>query len=633
MESWKRYFTFAWPAGILQRLRETNEDANLYIFNSSDGWSRDEDYKAGEYNIFRLPDFKDFDGIILDLNNIHNQSVCEEMIEKAKNSGTPVISIANEIEDFYYVGINNYAAMREMISHLHQHHGCTHFWFIMGPEDNYENMQRTAALHDYVAEHSLPDSDENYYFESFDYLCGIHGFEHLLKTHGKLPEAIICCNDNIAVGICEIAAKYGYHAPDDFLVTGFDNFDKASYYMPNISTVGHIREEVGYQCADIFLRIWAGEQVPRLNYTHTECIFWESCGCHEKEPIDARRHLKDQIMYGIETNQFDEDVLSLDYELMKCDTVSDMMNCIPQCIPAMKCDAMYLVLDEHINAFKEHPDIYQRSKLINDEEFYVVGYPENMQIRFAYEDGKVLDYENASINGIFPVFDYPEGGKDFLFLPLHFRSRTVGYFVIRNAVYLMEKQYLFQVSKALTTAMENLHKKEMLEYMNEILSGLYIKDSMTSMYNRLGYQKLSERFLYETHAKGKSVLILFIDLDRLKYINDTFGHSHGDFAIITVATAILKHCAKDSIPTRTGGDEFILIQEASCEEDTQKLIEDLRNDVRERGIQMNLPIELSISIGVCVTDPSSPETLDDYVKRADTMMYEEKTLKKVNRTS
>ena len=78
-----------------------------------------------------------------------------------------------------------------------------------------------------------------------------------------------------------------------------------------------------------------------------------------------------------------------------------------------------------------------------------------------------------------------------MFLPMHFRNRTGGYFVIENAVYLMEKQYLFQVIKTLTNAMENLHKKEKLEHMNQILSDLYVRDSVTGLYNRMGYQKLS----------------------------------------------------------------------------------------------------------------------------------------------
>ena len=47
MDEWKRCFTFAWPSGILQRIREVEEDVNLYIFSSSGNWSWDEEYNIG----------------------------------------------------------------------------------------------------------------------------------------------------------------------------------------------------------------------------------------------------------------------------------------------------------------------------------------------------------------------------------------------------------------------------------------------------------------------------------------------------------------------------------------------------------------------------------------------------------
>lgn len=360
MDGWKRFFTYAWPAGVLQRIKETNEDINLYIFNSSGDWSRDEDYNIGEYNIYRLPDLNEYDGIIVDLNNIRYPDVREYVIESAKKTGKPVISIANAIEDFYYVGIDNYAAIQEMIAHLYEEHGCRRFWFVMGPEDNYENGVRVQALKDYLRDRGIAYTDEDFYYESYEYKCGVNGFEKLCEEHEGIPDAIICANDNIAVGVCEAAVQKGYHVPRDFCVTGFDDFDKASYYSPHITTVGHIREEVGYQCVEIFLKLWAGEDVPRFNYTSHECIYWESCGCIADIDVDQAEHSREQIIYGIETDEFEEQVLSLEYELLRCNTVEEMSQWIPRCIPSMKCDAMYLIIDEHMNDFRSLKDYYDR---------------------------------------------------------------------------------------------------------------------------------------------------------------------------------------------------------------------------------------------------------------------------------
>ena len=75
----------------------------------------------------------------------------------------------------------------------------------------------------------------------FDYKSGLEGYRHLWDTHKELPDAIICINDNVAVAVCEAAAQMGFTAPKDFRITGFDNFDKAGFYTPSITTVGHIR--------------------------------------------------------------------------------------------------------------------------------------------------------------------------------------------------------------------------------------------------------------------------------------------------------------------------------------------------------------------------------------------------------
>lgn len=575
MDGWKRSFTYAWPAGILARIRETDEEVNLYTFNSSGDWSRDREYNVGEYNIYRLPDLNEFDGIIVDLNNIRYPDVRDRLIASAKAAGKPALAIANDIEGFYYVGVDNYTAMREVIAHLHRKHDCKRFWFVMGPKDNYENRRRMAALRDYMDEQRL--------------------------------------------------------AWRDFLVTGFDNFDKAGYYLPHITTVGHAREEVGYLCADILIRLWNGKCVPHFNYTRHKCVFWESCGCSEDFAVNQALHAKEQVVSGIEAEEFRQQVMALEYEFLQCDTVRQMAHRLPKRISMGRCDAIYMIVDEHINDFKNMKEFYDRH-LLGDAEFCVQGYPETMRVEFVYENGRVKECRGERISGIFPMFDTGESGRDYLFLPLHFRERTVGYFVVCNAVYLMKRQYLLHIINVLTSAMENLHKKERLIYLNRELSELSVKDAMTGMYNRLGYQELTCRLFDEKREQGENLTVLFIDMDRLKYINDHFGHIYGDRAIKTIAETILKIIPGGAMAVRTGGDEFLIILEKTGEEELAGMVDCIRGRLCEQSAEMKLPFPLTVSVGYVHTDMDSDRPLDDYVREADEIMYREKTGKKAERT-
>ena len=190
-----------------------------------------------------------------------------DVISNAKRSGRPVVSIANELGDFYYVGIDNYSAMKQVIAHLHEVHDCKKFWLLVGAQDNYESSCRLQGMLDYAKEHKIKIDKDDIWYGSFDYKSGLEGYKHLWDRHKELPDAVICINDNVAVAVCEAAAQMGFHAPADFRITGFDNFDKAGFYTPSITTVGHIQEEAAYQGMDVLLRLWAGENVPCLLYT------------------------------------------------------------------------------------------------------------------------------------------------------------------------------------------------------------------------------------------------------------------------------------------------------------------------------------------------------------------------------
>ena len=196
------------------------------------------------------------------------------------------------------------------------------------------------------------------------------------------------------------------------------------------------------------------------------------------------------LLFFLSTTDFEEQVLGLEYALLNCQSIQEIAACLPACIPAFKCDAIYLVLDDHINDF--HRDVsYFNQNLIDDGKFHTKGYPDTMSVEFAYDMRAGTTHDRQTIDSLFPMFDSPQqGGTDFLFMPLHFRQYTIGYFVIKNAVYLLEKQYLFKVMNVLTSAMRNLYEKEKLGYMNKILADMNVKDAMTGLYNRLGFQEI-----------------------------------------------------------------------------------------------------------------------------------------------
>ena len=102
-------------------------------------------------------------------------------------------------------------------------------------------------------------------------------------------------------------------------------------------------------------------------------------------------------------------------------------------------------------------------------------------------------------------------------------------------------------------------------------------------------------------------------------------------AICAAARALMQCSSRDAVPARTGGDEFVLVQTYQSDEASRDLVHRIRRTLEAEGKAQKLPFPLTMSIGTVVTDPDSNLTFADYVKQADSLMYEEKVQKRAAR--
>ena len=180
-------------------------------------------------------------------------------------------------------------------------------------------------------------------------------------------------------------------------------------------------------------------------------------------------------------------------------------------------------------------------------------------------------------------------------------------------------------------SMENFYRNKRLECINRGLEEISMRDAMTGLYNRLGYQNQACRIFWENKEKNRNLTILFIDMDRLKYMNDTYGHECGDLAIKITAGAILRYRPDDALAVRMGGDEFLVVLPYMEREKVVELVDRIRSEISRQAKLLELPCELSISAGGINTDMESGKALDDYVREADEIMYREKSARKKQR--
>lgn len=165
-----------------------------------------------------------------------------------------------------------------------------------------------------------------------------------------------------------------------------------------------------------------------------------------------------------------------------------------------------------------------------------------------------------------------------------------------------------------------------LEEENEEIQNLSLRDELTGLYNRRGFNMRAEAQLEECRAKGHTPCIAFIDVDGLKTVNDQLGHDAGDHLIKYAADVISSAVRDTDIIARLGGDEFCIIADDCPGEILHKRIIQAAKAFNKKGNALRI----SLSIGT-VTPVDENEKLDAMVKRADQAMYIEKQTHKGHR--
>jgi diguanylate cyclase (GGDEF)-like protein len=155
---------------------------------------------------------------------------------------------------------------------------------------------------------------------------------------------------------------------------------------------------------------------------------------------------------------------------------------------------------------------------------------------------------------------------------------------------------------------------------------LSLLDPLTGVYNRRGFVALGSHVREIARRQQRPVHLLLIDLDRFKRINDTFGHTVGDKALIEIGQILTATFRKSDVVARTGGDEFcVLLMEP--DEGIQVALARLRQNVDDSNQAGTRSYRLAFSVGIARALPDDDESIHDLVEMADESMYADKRLR------
>lgn len=607
--------------GVISCAREHN--ANIACFSAFGGVITNSGFDIGEYNIYNLINYSRFDGIILLTNTISDPAEKEKIIRCAKESGLPVSVLdCDDYPEFYNISIDNTKAMEEIVRHVINVHGAKEIAMIAGPNSNPEAMDRYNAFIKIMSENGLTPDARRIFFGDFRSSSGVRGVRQFLNNGLPMPEAIICANDAMALGAAAELEALGYRIPEDVILTGFDNISDATHHYPAITTVSRPLEEAGYHACMAVLYPEKTEHIAVLN---AEPVFTESCGCH-CELHESIREYKHNVYRLISNCRSDISLLNnMTTKMADADSAEEDLSIISQFIEQLRCEKCCICLCSGWEcAFRGH----YTSQITED--YQIHGYTKTMSAPMIWNKGEVTSSASFSSSDMYPI-SLSGGGNISFFLPLHFRERCLGYYIITNSDFPIKSMLCHTLMLNISNSIENVRKLTHLNSVIKELDRLYVMDPLCGIYNRNGFIRTADLMFKRCIETDQNLLISFIDMDGLKMINDSYGHKEGDYALQCLANVISKCCTKGSICARFGGDEFIILGPGASEEDIETLETSFRNNIDTVNNALRKPYKLSASIGTIITKPDPDVKLFNLITRADEVMYEQKKKKKTSR--
>ena len=586
----------------------------VFVFCVNTNYLNKEASSRENQTLCQLINFDITDAILVSDDKIQDVPFKNQILQKAEEHSIPAFVVEGYSEKTWNIRFNAAGGFEKVVRHVIETHKIRDVHFIAGVPESDQSLERLEVFKKVLAENNIPFNAEkmvsNGYF--YDYPARVAVIK--LIEEKRVPKAIICANDVMAVTTISVLKEYGYKCPEEVVVTGFDGIDYIYYSEPSVTSVFCDNKKLGIETAD-FIVTSVENNLPRsTKLIDTELIIQNSCGCNTHpvtENLDSLLFMTNAYdRYRMENVQFS----SLSASIRNCSSIDEVFQVLKTGLLYNVFCAVRKPFIDFDKAFSDIPvdsDCWNEMCLLLDSDN-------------PSSDNSYFDKEKNSFN----VREYIPNMKTVLndnkcplvFTLLSNLELPIGYlcFCFRNFD-VRNYTKIDQIAAWLGNSLSGFRNLRHQHYLQKKIEDIYCHDSLTGLYNRTGFLRVFDQIVKNDEISELSFIMC--DLDNLKVINDKYGHKEGNNAICVVGNAIAS-LYKGSV-CRYGGDEIIGVF-------TQKLVEKefrqkFRTKIDEYNRTSGKPYKVNASLGLVF---SKKTTFDKLFARADKRMYEEKKRKK-----
>lgn len=587
-------------------------NCSLFVYNTPTDLFWGSPSEDGELSVFRLIDMNIIDVLIVFSERIKRVSAIAQLEHDAAEHGVPVISIGNTGGRCYDIEFDYEAGFETMVRHVLKTHKPQTVHFIAGIKDNDFSENRIDVFKNVISEYGFAFNDSMVSYGEFWSVPASNATEKLIEEN-RIPDAIICANDAMAIAVCNVLKKYGYRVPRDVIVTGFDGIIETEFSMPKITSCKCRYSDIASKCAEIIALLWEGKEAPRSSKIIPQIILSESCGCDSSETLNTSEYLSrvNDVFYRFrdETRIFAE----MTARMQICRTITEAAQILNA--PDMFYDFCCILRPECIDDSVD-PRQTTEGDPFGEEMclFYDSYFPDEPPKGFNKKD--IIPGLEQQLELGYPIIfmalnslDIPLG-----YVSFHFHNNDITNYI-----------RISQTVSAMNNAIGGFRNIRYQQYLARQLEEFYKIDPLTGLYNRRGFSQEYQKLLSEL-GDNECLTVVLSDLDGLKPINDNYGHDEGDNAIRAVADALRCACPPDAIFVRFGGDEMLAVMRGLADENAIRMATDAY--LEKHNSCSHKPYKVSSSLGVYVTNKDDSFDIEALIKKSDKLMYADKERKK-----
>lgn len=570
-------------------------------------------YSEGEKSIMRLPDYSTFDGIIVEESMFNIDGMGSELYDYLqKNATCPIVYIKSIKDSYPSILFSDKQSMKEITNHLIKDFGLTDICHMAGRWSNDDTYTRLEGYKEAMEEAGLKVTDDMIYSGEYYIYKAKETLDYFLEYHGHYPEAIVCANDYMAISLIDELTDRGIRVPEDIRISGYDNIVQAKNQDIPLTSFDVDPTAVAKKAFELLTDINAGKEVPKCNYVNNKMVLRYSTDPDiPKEVSDHTTEYRElnAAFAGLETIFFMNTAYDSSFTEEEIFSVADAY------FPNSRSLRSFVCLTEDAFDSMDRP-----AELMG---FFT----DKMVLKRVFYGDSSKHYDTPEITFdrrlILPEKYYLEEPSIYFVNTIHAGMKVYGYLVsvFKSGDYPNRfiQSYVGNMGKAL----ENFNIRTQFTDVDE-MKRAYLLDSLTGLYNRRGFENNIHIFEEKAERNNLFLSVASIDMDGLKYINDTFGHNEGDAALTEFANVLLATMESGEICARYGGDEFAALLLSSDPKRHERFITTLEQNLSILNSSMTKPYTLHASAGIVLMKDYPGQNLMGCMKKADEIMYANK---------